>query len=164
MNPHEMECQALLSKCKQEAKQLAEFTATRRKLHWSHPSFISFCVSVEDILSHGVKKRYRASKSKPVTSSGKILHDVGKAYPDAASVYAKCFNGAAAADRDDYATMQTSSQAERKVLWIRVALIEGKLRGIIGEVVKNKRYRQRDTRSRGRVSSPTWTVEGLRGD
>lgn len=121
-------------------------------------------MSVEDILSHGVKKRYRASKSKPVTSSGKILHDVGKAYPDAASVYAKCFNGAAAADRDDYATMQTSSQAERKVLWIRVALIEGKLRGIIGEVVKNRRYRQSDTRSRGRVSSPTWTVEEFRGD
>ena len=121
-------------------------------------------MSVEDILSHGVKKRYRASKSKPVTSSGKILHDGGKAYPDAASVYAKCFNGAAAADRDDYATMQTSSQAERKVLWIRVALIEGKLRGIIGEVVKNRRYRQRYNRSRGRVSSPTWTVEGFRGD
>lgn len=26
-----------------QAKQLAEFTATRKKLHWSHPSFVSFC-------------------------------------------------------------------------------------------------------------------------
>ena len=108
-------------------------------------------MSVEDILSHGVKKRYRTSKSKPVTSSGKILHDVGKTYPEAASVYAKCFSGSAA-DRDDYATMQTSSQAERKILWIRVALIEGKLRGIVGEVVKNRRYTDRGTPGVGRES------------
>lgn len=26
-----------------QAKQLAEFTATRRKVHWTHPPFISFC-------------------------------------------------------------------------------------------------------------------------
>lgn len=102
-------------------------------------------VSVEDVLSHGVKRRYHASKSKPVTSSVKILHDVGKTYPDAASVYAKCFVHSSD-EQDDYTVMQTNSPAERRILWIRVAMIDGKLPKIVGEILKRRRYRQTDTR------------------
>ena len=97
-------------------------------------------VSVEDVLSHRVKKRYHASKSKPVTPSVKILHDIGKTYPDAASVYAKCFIHSSD-EHDDYTVVQTTSPAERRILWIRVAMIDGKLPKIVGEILKRKRYR-----------------------
>jgi len=100
-------------------------------------------VSVEDVLSHGVKRRYHVSKSKPITSSGKILHDLGKTYPDAASIYAKCFVDTSDG-QDDYTVVQTSSPAERKILWIRVAMIDGKLTKIVGEILKRRRYRWTD--------------------
>lgn len=139
MSELERECKALVDKCKQEAKQLVELEATRKKVHWTHPSFISFCVSVEEVLSYGVRRRYRSNKSKQLTSSAKILHEMGRTYPDAAALYSKCFV-TAAVEKEDYAILQSSSPAERKVLWIRAALVEGKLQGILDEIRKNPRH------------------------
>ena len=74
-----------------------------------------------------------------MTSSGKVLRDVGKTLFQAATVYAKCYGGAEVIPQDEYATIQNASPAERKVFWIRVALMEGKLKPIIEEVMKNPR-------------------------
>ena len=101
------------------------------------------------MLSYGVRRRYHSSKSKQLPSSAKILHDLGKIVPEAASVYEKCFptarssasegNSPGKLITDEYAVLQTSSPAERKVLWIRVALIEGKLLKIIEGLMQDPR-------------------------
>ena len=90
-----------------------------------------------------MRQRYQSSKSKQLTSSVKILHELGKTHPDAAAIHYKCFEAelkGAHEEREDYATLQTSSPAERKVLWIRVALVEGKLKSIVDELMRNPRY------------------------
>lgn len=46
-------------------------------------------VSVEEILSYGVRKRYSASKH--LSSSAKILADIGKMFPVAAATFDKCY-------------------------------------------------------------------------
>lgn len=46
-------------------------------------------VSVEDILCYGVKRRYASSKQ--LSSSAKILSDLGKTFPVAAATYEKCY-------------------------------------------------------------------------
>lgn len=46
-------------------------------------------VSVEEILSYGVKKRYAPNKQ--LSSSAKILADIGRAFPVAAATYDKCY-------------------------------------------------------------------------
>lgn len=46
-------------------------------------------VSVEEILSYGVRKRY--SPSKQLSSSAKILADIGKTFPVAAATFDKCY-------------------------------------------------------------------------
>ena len=97
-------------------------------------------MSVEDVLSYGVRRRYHSGKSKQLTSSAKILHEVGKTYADAAALYSKCFEAGAQEEKEDYAVLQSSSPAERKVLWIRAALVEGKLQSILDEIMKSPRY------------------------
>lgn len=46
-------------------------------------------VSVEEILSYGVRKRYAPNKQ--LSSSAKILADIGRAFPVAAATYDKCY-------------------------------------------------------------------------
>ncbi len=113
----------------------------------SLPPSLPPSVSVEDVLSYGVKRRYRSSKSKPLPPSAKVLHDLAKTHPEAATVYEKCFSSLPQtpggspnnSTRDDYTAFQTNSPLERKVLWIRVALIEKKLQSIIDGLMKNPR-------------------------
>lgn len=90
---------------------------------------------MENILSYGVKKKYQC-RSKMVTPSGRILQDVGKVLPDAAAIYEKCFSDNSM-DREDYYYVHVISMAEKKVLWIRAALIEGKLQGIVENIMNN---------------------------
>lgn len=98
-------------------------------------------VSVEDILSYEVRHKYHVAKGKGVTSSGRVLQELGKTYPDAASVFNRCFEGSSLSGngREDYAQLQSGSPAERKVLWIRVALIDGKLQAIVEQLMKRPR-------------------------
>ena len=97
----------------------------------------SHTVSVEDILSFEVRHKFRVSKGKVVTSSGRVLQELGKTYPDAASLFSQCFEGSpgSGGERQDYAQLQSDSPAERKVLWIRVALVETKLQGIVEQLL-----------------------------
>ena len=94
-------------------------------------------MSVEDILSYQVKRRYRGNKT--TTSSSRILRELGKTYPPALEVYNKCF-GDSKEGKDEYAVVQSGSPAERKVLWVRVALLEGKLADIVDSLVNKPRY------------------------
>ena len=93
-------------------------------------------VSVEDILSYGVKKKYHSFRSKVVTPSGRVLQDLGKTLPEAAAIYDKCFNADSAA-KEDYTLVHVFSAAERKIVWIRAALIEGKLQAIVESITSN---------------------------
>lgn len=94
---------------------------------------------MEDILSYGVKKKYQSYRSRIVTPSGRILQDVGKVLPDATAIYEKCFSDSAM-EREDYYYTHAISMAEKKVLWIRAALIEGKLQGIVECIMNNSKY------------------------
>lgn len=71
-----------------------------------------------------------------MTPSGKILQDVGKVLPDAAAIYEKCFSDSSM-EREDYYYVHVISMAEKKVLWIRAALIEGKLQGIVESIMNS---------------------------
>ena len=103
-------------------------------------------VSVEDILSFEVHSKFHVSKGRGVTSSGRVIQELGKTFPEAASVFNRCFEGSPSAtagtggSREDYAQLQSGSPAERKVLWIRVALVDGKLQAIVEQLMKKPRY------------------------
>lgn len=92
---------------------------------------------MEDILSYGVKKRYQSYRSKVITPSGRVLQDIGKSLPEAAAIYEKCF-GNSYPDKEDYSFIHVSP-AERKVGWIRTALVEGKLQTIVKSIMDNPR-------------------------
>ena len=94
-------------------------------------------VSVEDILSYQVKRRHRGNKT--ITPSGRILRELSKSFPIALDVYNKAFSDSKEG-KQDYSTTQTSSATERKVLWIRVALVEGSLANIVEQLVGHPRY------------------------
>ena len=96
-------------------------------------------VSVEDILAFEVRSKFHVSKVRGVTSSGRVLQELGKTFPEAASLFNRCFEGAGGS-REDYAQLQSDSPAERKVLWIRVALVDGKLQAIVEQLLKKPRY------------------------
>lgn len=105
-------------------------------------SFISSLssVSVEDIISYGVKRKYHSYyRSKVITSSGRLLQDLGKTLPEAASIYEKCFDESRK-EKEDYTYVHGWSTSERKVVWIRAALIEGKLRTIVDSLFNNAKY------------------------
>ncbi|CAI8058571.1 Small G protein signaling modulator 1, partial [Geodia barretti] len=136
MEQREIQCEALINKCKQEAKQLAELAATKNKVHWSQSSFVSFCISVEEVLSYGVRKRYATSKQ--LSSSAKILADLGRRFPVAAATFDKCYGAKShSSSSEDYAHLVTSSTTERRILWLRVAIIENSLVTIVNEIIKN---------------------------
>lgn len=76
-----------------------------------------------------------------VTSSGRVLQELGKTYPEATSLFNRCFESSAtnSGECEDYVLLQSDSPAERKVLWIRVALVEGKLQAIVEQLLKKPR-------------------------
>lgn len=102
-------------------------------------------MSVEDILSFEVRSKFHVSRGRGATSSGRVLQELGKTFPEAASLFNRCFEGSslspgARGSREDYAQLQSDSPAERKVLWIRVALVDAKLQAIIEQLIKKPRY------------------------
>ncbi len=72
------------------------------------------------------------------TPSGRILQDLGKKLPEAAALYDKCFD-VNSREKQDYSFVHVVSPAERKVGWIRAALVEGKLQIIVGSIMKNRK-------------------------
>ena len=50
---------------------------------------VPMTVSVEEVLSYGVRKRYATSKQ--LSSSAKILADLGRRFPVAAATFDKCY-------------------------------------------------------------------------
>lgn len=142
---HLLKCETLLQNCKREAKQLLEANVTNRKIHWTHPSFISFCNSVEDILTYGVHRKYRVSgvTRNNLTSSGRVLEELSKVYPVARTVYNMCYridnkkNGRQRRPvKPDYSTIQMDMPVEHKILWIRTALLEKILKPIVEEILR----------------------------
>ena len=94
-------------------------------------SFLTNSVSVEDILSYGVKRKYQSYyRSKVIPASARVLQDLGKTLPEAAAVYENCF-GESSKVKEDYVMAVTPT--EKKVVWIRVALIEGEVAVHCGE-------------------------------
>lgn len=100
-------------------------------------------MSVEDILAFEVRSKYHVSKGRGATSSGRVLQELGKTFPEAASLFNRCFEGLLSSggggSREDYAQLQSDSPAERKILWIRVALVDGKLQAIVEQIMKKPR-------------------------
>ena len=94
---------------------------------------------MEEILSYGTKKKYQVSRSKPLPPSGKILHDLGKKVKEAEEVYGLSFAQHTNAGRPDYACMQGSAITERRIVWVRVAMVEGKLKTIVEAMATNAR-------------------------
>jgi len=92
-------------------------------------------VSVENVLSYGVKKKFQSYRSKLITPSGKVLQDVGKTLPEAADIFTKCF-GESSNGKAEYMLVQGLSPAERKMGWIRAALVEGKLQAIVDSIMR----------------------------
>ena len=105
-----MSCDCHMISTHTQAKQLLETTATTKKVHWTHPSYISFCcksfislgthplslpfiVSVDNVLSYGVRRRYTSTPTarRPFTSSGRVLQELGKVFPVARSIYQMCY-------------------------------------------------------------------------
>lgn len=91
-------------------------------------------------MSYGVKRRYSSSKVKLVTASGRVLQELGKTYPEAAQLYSKCYEDNERTDKEDYVLVSSGSLADKKALWIRAALVEGKLQGVVEQLMKNRRY------------------------
>ena len=162
-----------------QAKQLLETTATTKKVHWTHPSYISFCrkslispfthpfslslslslsliVSVDNILSYGVRRRYTSTPTvrHPLTSSGRVLQELGKIFPVARSIYQMCY-GDNKSKYDhahlkphpliltyifrvmpEYARFHSDTVSEQRILWIRTAMIEKTMKPIIDELLK----------------------------
>jgi hypothetical protein len=58
--------------------------------------------------------------------------------PDAAAIYEKCFSDKSV-EREGYYYVHVISMAEKKVLWIRAALIEGKLQRIVESIMSSPR-------------------------
>ena len=50
---------------------------------------VPLTVSAEEVLSYGVRKRYAANKQ--LSSSAKILADLGRKFPVAAATFDKCY-------------------------------------------------------------------------
>jgi hypothetical protein len=99
---------------------------------------------VEDILSFEVRSKFHVSKGRGATSSGRVLQELGKTFPEAASLFNRCYEGSGSpgsgGSRENYAQLQSESPAERKILWIRVALVDAKLQAIVEQLVKKPRY------------------------
>ena len=66
------------------------------------------------------------------------MRELGKTFPDALEVYNKCYN-TQGGEREDYTVMQSTSPVERRVLWLRVALVEGKLAAIVERILVDPR-------------------------
>lgn len=95
---------------------------------------------VEEILSYGAKKKYQVSRSKPLPPSGKILHDLGKRVKEAEEVFSLSFTQyGSGTGRPDYACVQGSALTERRIVWVRVAMVEGKLKTIVDAMTTNAR-------------------------
>ncbi len=87
-------------------------------------------------MSYGVKRKFQTNRSKVITPSGKVLQEVGRTLPDAADIFDKCF-GENSDGKSEYMLVQGLSPAERKMGWIRAALVEGKLQAIVDSIVKS---------------------------
>jgi hypothetical protein len=132
-------CDGLLQNCKHQAKQLLEVTVNSKKIHWSHPAFVSFCLSVEDILSHGVRRRFISllSSHNSLTSSGRVLQELSRVFPVARSIYQMCY-GPKQKNKvtPDYARIQSNASYEKKILWIRTAIVEKTMSAIIHQLLE----------------------------
>ena len=95
---------------------------------------------VEEILSYGTHKQYRSSSHKlHNTASAKVLQGLSKSYPVAFSIHQMCYGGEKKSEsRPDYAKVYaSSSSADKKIVWVRTALVEHTLKAIVDEILKN---------------------------
>ncbi|XP_019848772.1 PREDICTED: small G protein signaling modulator 1-like [Amphimedon queenslandica] len=137
-NNYIVSCETLLQTCKHEAKKLLETTAASKKIHWSHPNFISFCLSVDDVLSFGVRRRYVTSSRQPLTTSGRVLQELSKVFPVARSIYQMCYlPNTGKRVKPEYAGIHGDLSSERRILWIRVSLVERTMKAIIDQLLKS---------------------------
>ena len=94
------------------------------------------------MLSYGTHKQYQTSSHKlHNTASAKVLQGLTKTYPVAFSIHQMCYGGEKKSEsRPDYAKVHTDSSADKKIVWVRTALVEHTLKAIVDEILKNPRY------------------------
>ena len=99
-------------------------------------------VVVEEVLSYGTHKQYQTSSHKlHNTASAKVLQGLTKTYPVAFSIHQMCYGGEKKSEsRPDYAKVHADSSADKKIVWVRTALVEHTLKAIVDEILKNPRY------------------------
>ena len=99
---------------------------------------------VEEVLSYGTHKQYQTSSHKlHNTASAKVLQGLTKTYPVAFSIHQMCYGGekkSCLESRPDYAKVHADSSADKKIVWVRTALVEHTLKAIVDEILKNPRY------------------------
>ncbi len=92
---------------------------------------------MEDILSYRIKRQF---STKSPSQSLKILQDLSTSCPEAQDVYTKVSEPFDPKSEDYYVQIRTSFPVDRKILWLRVALLEGKLAAILDKLAANCRY------------------------
>ncbi|XP_064404269.1 small G protein signaling modulator 1-like [Halichondria panicea] len=125
----------LIQQCKAETNKLLELAVSKKAIFWAHPTFSSFCVSVEDILSYRIKCRFA---SMVPSKSLRILQELSSSCTEAQDVYTECCRPSSQIE-DDYARVRDSFSVDKKILWIRMAILEGKLAAILEKLVANSR-------------------------
>ncbi len=92
--------------------------------------------SVEEILSYRIKCRFITMVP---SKSLRILQELSSSCTEAQHVYTECCRPSSQS-KDDYAIVRDSFSVDKKILWIRMAILEGKLAAILEKLVTNSRY------------------------
>ncbi|KAI1293827.1 Small G protein signaling modulator 2 [Halotydeus destructor] len=141
----------LLRHVKKEVKQIMEEAVTRKFVHEDSSSVSSLCSAVDSCLSHGLKRR--ALGLFKTNSTTALLQKVAKNYEPAATLFRTVQeienadpNKRSSSSSDStnklrqstkQASIQNSSIRVTRFLWIRIALLDKQLVGILDHLVGN---------------------------
>ncbi|XP_020707014.2 small G protein signaling modulator 1 isoform X2 [Athalia rosae] len=156
----------LIRNVKKEVKQIMEEAVTRKFVHEESSSITSLCAAVEACLSQGLRRR--ALGLFKTSSTTALLHKVAKSFPPAhqisrmvqelENVEPSNRKSSSSGDstskplpppllkKNSAGVLSQSHHHPPKYLWIRLALLEKQLAGIIAYLVENSsRYYEKDS-------------------
>ncbi|XP_046738332.1 small G protein signaling modulator 1-like isoform X1 [Diprion similis] len=156
----------LIRNVKKEVKQIMEEAVTRKFVHEESSSITSLCAAVEACLSQGLRRR--ALGLFKTSSTTALLHKVAKSFPpanhisrmvqDLENVEPSNRKSSSSGDstskplpppllkKNSTGVISQSHHQPPKYLWIRLALLEKQLAGIIAYLVENSsRYYEKDS-------------------
>ncbi len=96
-------------------------------------------VSVEDILSYRIKCRLVRGTSTD-SRSLRILQELSTSCTEAHDVYTKVSEPFDPRSEDYYARVRLSFPVDKRILWIRIAILEGKLAAILETLAAHSRW------------------------